>query len=224
MSTVGKMFDKFPKKPGRVGYWNDFHSDEELNEFTVTTIAGGSASVVDTVANGVVRITGAATTDNSGAEIQRDAASLAFEVSQTYRQLGRFYLSDATQCDFLTGVGTLDTSLIASLPTDGIILQKLDDVATIDVLVRKASTTQVTLSAVATLSSATWYEWALQVAMTSTAGSGTVTVWLNDVIVATFSTALLPTGMLADFAAMQSGNASGTKYADVDYLGLDWTR
>jgi hypothetical protein len=218
------MFDRFPKRPQRNGVWYDFHSDEELTEFTVTAIAGGSASVVDTVPNGVVRLTGAATTDNSGAEIQRDTASVAFEVSQTYRMLERFQLSDSTQCDFYTGLCTLDTSIIASLPTDGIMLQKLDDAATLDVLVRKAGTTQVTLASVATLASATWYEWALQVAMTSTAGSGSVTIWLNDVVVATFSSALLPTGMLAEFAAMQSGNATGTKTADVDYLGLDWTR
>jgi hypothetical protein len=223
-SVVGKMFDRFPKRPQRNGIWNDFNSDEELAEFTVTSIAGGSASVVDTIPNGVLRIAGAATTDNSGAEVQRDAATVAFEVSQTYRMLGRFNLSDSTQCDFYTGLCTLDTSIIASLPTDGILLQKLDDVATLDVLVRKAGTTQVTLSAVATLASATWYEFALQVAMTSTTGTGTVTLWLNDVVVATFSTAFLPTGMLAEFAAMQSGNATGTKTADVDFIGLDWTR
>jgi hypothetical protein len=228
-------FENFPTGSPPAFLWTkDFTSDEDLTEGVATLIASGTAVVTDTVVGGAMRLSGAATTDDSGAEFQEDAAAFALSLGARIRFEARVMFDETTstdvetQSDFFVGFGALDTSIIASAPTNGLYFRKDDGDANIDVIIRTAGTDALVATPVATIVSDTWYRFGIDVQVDSTtSGKGTVTFYINGTSVGshTFVSGLpATTTLMAPFVAFQSGNATGTKWVDVDYINMEQTR
>ena len=222
------LFTNFPYSNPPVAYKAcDFMTDEDLTEFVATAISSGSASVIDTDVYGCARLTAAATTDDSGVEVQRDAAWIALATSKRIRYETRVRFGESTstdmptQCDFFAGIATLDTSIIASAPTNGIYFRKDDGDDYLDIVIRTGGSDVAAVTAVASLSKDVWYRLSIDIQMDSSSGVGAVTFYLDGTAKysATFASGLpASTSMMAEFVAFQSGNALGTKYLDVDYI------
>lgn len=221
---LGKEFDAFPNGPAKGGFFVEFDTDEDLSAFVATAIAGGGASVSDAVSSGAAVLSGAATTDDSGVEMQRDAATVQFETGKRTRLLFRLKVSDATQSDLRVGLATLDTSLIASAPTDAVWFSKDDGDALLDLNVRAAGADVTTTAGAYTLANDTWTRLAIDVNMSATANRGTVTFYVDGASVASSVISGLPSGVMSASVAIQSGDATGTKTATVEYLGVEQGR
>lgn len=225
--TLGKTFDNFPAGPARYGYFYDFHSDEDITEGVFTAISSGTNSVIDTGAGGFMRISGAATTDDSGGEWQVDAASIVLPVNKTVRVISRHIMSDATQSDFRMGLATIDTSIIASAPTNGVLVSKADGAATLDFVVYVGGVATYTQTAIATIADATAFELAIEVVVSATSGTAdSVRVWFNGTSVVNARAVSVPlaTSLMSGAVCAQSGDASGTKTCDTDYFGVEVQR
>ncbi|NDG19488.1 MAG: hypothetical protein EB117_14615 [Betaproteobacteria bacterium] len=225
-----RLLDNFPNAATWSEYYSDFLTDEDLTEFVFSAIASGTWSVLDTVQHGVARITALATTDDCGGEAQLDAGNFALATGKTTRFITRLRLSETTstnvavESDFLAGLATVDTSLIASAPTDGIYFQKNDGAATVNCVIR-AGGAQVGLSSGAfTLVAGTYYWLAIEIAMDSVANKGTVTFYVNGASVATLTNSSLPSGIMTPSVAFQTGDNTGTKFLDLDSIAADQQR
>ena len=231
MALSKAMFDNFPSIPSGSGWSTDFMSDEDITEMVVTAIAGGGATVLDTTQHGILSIAALATTDNCGAECQLDAGNVALTLGKNLKFMCRFKVDETTstnvdvQSDVYIGVGTIDTSIIASAPTAGIYFRKDDDDAYLDCIVRSASADVATSIGAFTIVRATWYTLAFEVAMdSSTANKGTVTFYVDGTQVASVTNSSLPSTIMSPFAAFQTGDATGTKRCDVDFIAFYQTR
>ena len=222
--TLGKTFDNFPAGPARYGYFYDYHSDEDITEGVFTAISSGTNSVLDTGPGGLMRISGAATTDDSGGEWQVDSASIVLPVSKTVRMLSRHIISDATQSDFRVGLATLDTSIIASAPTNAVMVSKTDGAATLDFIVIVGGVTTYSQASIATIADATAFELAIEVVVSATSGTAdSVRVWFNGTSVVNARAVSVPlaTSLMSGVIAFQSGDNVGTKTCDTDYFGVE---
>jgi len=214
----------FPRSPDLVGQYFDFTTDEDLNAFVVTAVSSGTAAVTDNNSgpagsNGVLLLSGAATTDDSGSNITGDSEWIRITSSKTVWFQTRVLLSDATESDLLAGIAITDTSLIASAPSDGIYFLKSDGAATYQIIVRVGSATN-TVATFPALTAATWYDLAFRLAVDS-GGVGTLTAWQDGTTMTQSRVASLPTSeALTAALAFQSGTATGTIYAGVDNIGV----
>lgn len=218
------------------GYFKDFHTDEELTEFVVSALTSGSASVIDTTGSsvyGIARLTGAATTDNSGANIQYDAETIALVPGKRTLFTAKVRVNEATstnvaaQCDLFAGLALTDAAWYTGEPTDGVYFRSLDGAATIDCVVVRDDV-EVGLSlAVATLVSATWYTLEIVIDMEATpVGAGTAYFYIDGALVATHYTTTMPQASEESLTAsveFVTGDNTGTKWCDVDYVGA-WTQ
>jgi hypothetical protein len=215
----------------------DFHTDEELTEFVVTTDGSGAAgtSVVDTTGSshfGRFVISGQATTDKTGSQLQYDAESMALVASKETMFWGDMKMSEATQSCFAAGLmvtdGTiLDTSTGAITITDGVLFRKTDGATTIDCVIVRDSVEVAVQSAVKTLANATQYHLEIIVVMGTNAGEGTAYFYINDDQVAILHTGTMPYSAeesLTMSHAFLSGSATGTMTDEGDYLGSAMTR
>lgn len=228
-------FENFPTGNPPAAYkWEDFVTDEALTEFVATAIASGTNVVGDTDVGGVARLSGAATTDDSGCELQRDAAWLALPLGKTLRFETRIRFGETTsvlmptQSDFFAGIGTLDASIIASAPTNGIYFRKDDGDDLLDLVVRVAGADSVSSLGAFTVAKDVWYRLGFMVTVDSvTSGKGTVTFYVDGTSYGSFTLATglpLVASMMSEFVAFQTGDALGTKYVDIDYIGAEITR
>ncbi len=235
MSNLGNPFENFPRMPSRSGMCFDFVSDEELVAFVNTAVTTGTAAVRDDIQHGALRISGAATTDDSGASLQVDAESLALKADKITRYLARVRLGETTstnvdvQSEFIAGLCVHDTTGTPPLGagmTDGIYFRKSDGAATIDCVVERDSVESV-LAAVATLAKDVWYDLAIEVIMSSTAGTGEAIFKINGTEVGRIKSTTMPyeaEEILSPSVEFISGDATGTKFLDVDFLAADQQR
>lgn len=221
-----RFFDQFPSAgPLNCEKGTDFLTDEDATEFVVTAINSGSGSVVDTEVGGALVLTGAATTDDSGAEAQDDAAWIGLVAGKRLRFSTRLKVSDADQCDLYAGVGTLDTSMIASEPTAYIGFKKLDETAVLSFIVRAAGVQTGAMTTGTSLADATYARLEFEVTPSAaSAALGDVLAYVDGVLVATLRGVVLPTTMMARAVAFQSGNATGTHTCTVDWVAATFQR
>ena len=219
--------DSFPNSPSNVGKYYDFTTDEELNDFVGTAITSGTAAVTDSNSaiagtNGVLLLSGAATTDDSGYNLTGDSEWIRIANSKSYWFQTRVTLSDATESDLLAGVAITDTSLIASAPSDGIYFLKSDEATTLAIVVRAASATVASVNIGTMTTSATDLAWRLIV---DSAGVGNLTAWQDGTQLTSTRVTTLPTAEAMTLAlAFQSGTATGTISCGVDSVGAWVTR
>ena len=115
-------FDLFGKKTIQVAWAQDFTVSTDVTPLTVTAIASGTGAA-GTLKNGNLRISGAATTDNSGASVQLTLDKWTPAVG-SYGALEGAIILNSNLMEILFGLCVVDTSLIASAPTDGFYIQK----------------------------------------------------------------------------------------------------
>jgi hypothetical protein len=227
-------FENFPQRPARFGLWADFLSAWSAAAFTASLAATGTAAVIDTEVGGALRLSGAATTDDSGVNHQATNAGFGLILGKEILYLTRVRFGESTsvdmptQCDFAAGLSVLDTTILASAPTAGIYFRKDDGDALLDVVIRGASAEVGVVTGVYSVVKDVWYELAIRISPDpSTSGKGSVTFYVDGTQVASLSASSLPmasASMLAPFVSFLSGNALGTKYVDVDFYGAEQLR
>lgn len=208
------------------GYFKDFHSDEEITEFaSAGAIASGTSAIIDKT-YGILRLSGAATTDNSGYEYQYDGETIALVANKITLFTTSIKLNETTsanvaaESDFITGICITDTDLLGAF-TDGIYFQKNDGDAYLDCHVKRDSVDSASL-AVATLVAGVTYVLEIKVVMSATAGTGTAYFYVNGAEVAKITSVTMPYDgeeYLTSSLTFQTGDNTGTKWADYDYIG-----
>jgi len=191
--------------------------------FTGTAISSGTLASAAAL-GGVATLSGAATTDDSGYQIQ-SAACFAVTANKPILFKTRVSLSDATESDLWAGLMPIDTSIIASEPTDLIAFKKADGGTTISACVRVASgtTTAQAISSTLFTAVADTYNILGIAVYPGPAGAADTTsrvdFSINGVVVHRFTGALPAASVvLAASLAFQSGTATGTISAKCDYI------
>lgn len=193
-----------------------------------TAIASGTFSQPDGVF-GVATLSGAASTDNSGVQLQTDREFVALRQGKTCELVAAFRLSDAVESELLFGVAVRDTSLLdgtgslaAGLThSDGVGIYKPDGESNIYGYIRRDNV-QANTGALASIANDTWVTLAIRIEMdVSTAGKGYVTFFKDGSVLgggANLSSTTMPYDAEEDMAvsvAFLSGNNSGTKTCSV---------
>lgn len=227
LGLMAQMVDAGATPPG-FGNFDDFLNVDDLvtltGKWTITTAGSGAAGITSTPLNGgTIRISGQATTDATGSQIQGVAChAVTASKRMVYKCRARLN-TDASESNMFAGLAVIDTSLAASLPTDGFWFNKPDGGTTINCSSRCASgtATTVTPAAAAFTMDTSWHTYGIGVFVNGDATSGTVEFAIDGVNVARQTLTLLPltTIIMAPSFAFLSGNATSTHTCDVDYVG-----
>ena len=224
--------------PSRFGFSCDF---SQLNDFIDDDVfaqdAISSGTFANAAANGPgVLVAGAATTDNSGHNVQATGCRHYLAAGRTIRVFGTFALYEttsangATESDIWFGALTTDASIIASQTSMyGVFFRKDDGDTNIDCCyvingtVTDVAVAQATLSQPAAGVVGSNTQWEIRI--TSNAGSATTTLieWFIDGVKISSATitALLTTNALSWALAYQTGDNTGTKGIIIRQAGSD---
>lgn len=222
-ADIGTPFANFPAPNDWFGFFHDFLTDEDLTEGVFTAISSGTNSVLDTLSGGYGRISGAATTDDSGGEWEQDAAVFTIESGKKIQFMWKGRMSDVTQSDFRAGIFKIDTSIIAGI-TDGIFFRSDDGDALLDISIWQGSAEVASFVGVATLVDATEFALAIEIIPSAEAVSVVNFYSINlttkvSTLLGSMPCTLASSVLLTAAYAFQSGDASGTKTCDADYIG-----
>lgn len=183
-------------------YWDDFNFFIPT-QWTITETAGGATQAIqNNRSGGFLELINTAADDDLNA-IQQPAATFRLDTARDFFFATTLELPDVVQCDVIAGLYVLDTSPLASLPTDGMFFHKLDGLATIDFHLRAGGTsTSVT---VGTMVAGTM----MQLAAVYQAAAQRWTIYVNNVAVTQIVTLTnMPTvPALALGIAIQNGEA-----------------
>lgn len=126
-------------------YWDDFNFFIP-SQWTITeTQAGATQAIQNNRSGGFLELINTAADDDLNA-IQQPAATFRLDQSRDFFFATTLELPDVLQCDVIAGLYVLDTSPLASLPTDGVFFHKIDGLATLDFHLRAGGTsTSVTV-------------------------------------------------------------------------------
>lgn len=185
---------------------------DTTNQWTVIKDAGATVLIVD-AANGKLRFTSTATTDNDGGSIQgREAFKLAS--GRTIWVEAKLQVSDATQMDVFVGlaVAFVTNPEAVMTGTDRIGFVIADGAA--DILVKTVkNSTETSTDSGSDVVAAT--DVVLGIRIT---GTTKVEFYVNGVLKATHTTNIVDDEELALVAYELSGDAVGTKTMDLDYI------
>jgi hypothetical protein len=214
--------------PEGFDFFCDFiRQDEIADGGSIDGTAISSGTIATQATNGGwARLSGAATTDDSGYQIQALAAHAPTD-GKLITFKARLQVSEttstnvATESDLYVGLFPVDTSIVASLPTDGIYFVKADGGTSISCVVRAASTN------VSVVWSGTFdklvhtYGIMVRPDTTNSTNNSIVSFSIDGVEVARSAPVAIPasTVILTPTIAFQSGDNTGTKFVDVDYIG-----
>lgn len=198
-----------------------FINDEELTEFVATAVNSGTSAISDAVAGGGLVLSGAATTDDSGVNLQLDATPVKLGAGESARMMGRLTLSDATESDLWFGYAVVDTSIIAGI-SDFVGFRKVDGSAALQAVYIRDSGTAETLAA-GNLTSGTEFTLSFETSVDE-AGNGSTSFFVNGKSIGKInhSTNHMGENFNTPSIAFQSGTATGTITCTVHELGVDW--
>jgi len=221
--------------PYTFGYFNDFtRPDDFVTAGGVTGTAISSGTLAAQATNGAwARLSSVANTASTGYQIQTAASfvvtqgkPLMFKIRQ---QVGEATSTDgATDSLWFVGLAVIDTSLVASAPTDGFWFGKADTTSAITINARAASGTATSTTLPSTyVEDKAVHTYGINVTpVTSTTCD--VQFFIDGVRVGAHLgvTSPLSTIVLAASAAFNSGAAgtTGTKRLDIDYIGAAQVR
>lgn len=224
---MGSQLAKSPIITGpnpAIAFGFDFISASEVSYFTATAVSTGTAAV-NAADGGNLRISGAATTDDSGSNLQLPNCTLNPTTGSEYHMDGTITLSNVAM-PFLFGFAITDTSLLASAPSDGVYLQKAKAGTALEVVVRRdSSEVKATVPGV-TLAASTKYRLGLRVQFDNANPlTAIVTVTVNGDVLYNSTFANAPHDeILVPSIAINSGSATGTQTADIDWVRFSGTR
>ena len=217
----------------QVGVWPDqavLYDDftgillDATNDWTVVKDSGATAAISADTATGVLALTSAATTDDDGASIQgNEIFQLPSTAGEKLFFESRFFASATAG----SGVGQMDiwvglcenfaTNPEAAFTASNRIGFQLDDGSSLTRLITEASDTETEteLAAGYNLTDDTY----VTVGFIATLGTTTDTVqfYYNRQLVGTHTTNI-PTALMTPAAVEVSGDATGTKSLNVDYI------
>jgi len=217
----------------QVGVWPDqavLYDDftgillDATNDWTVVKDSGATAAISADTATGVLALTSAATTDDDGASIQgNEIFQLPSTAGEKLYFESRFFASATAG----SGVGQMDIWVglcenFATAPENAFTASnrigfQLDDGSSLTRLITEASDTETEteLAAAYNLTDDTY----VTVGFIATLGTTTDTVqfYYNRQLVGTHTTNI-PTALMTPAAVEVSGDATGTKSLNVDYI------
>lgn len=183
-------------------YFDDF-SFFIPTQWTITETQAGATQGIANTAGGWLQLINSSADDDLN-QIQQPTTTWVFDAAKDFFLLTTLSMTDPVQADAIIGLYALDTTPIASLPSDGIFFLKTDGAATLDFHLRKNGTSTV-LASIATLSVTT----DMPLAAIYQALSQTWTVYVNGVYAASTSTLTnAPSALLAIGVALQNGEAA----------------
>jgi hypothetical protein len=191
-------------------YFNDFDV-YAAGDWTVTTVGAASAAALAAGDGGWLALT----TDTGGTDavsLQSKVANYNLATNKDFVVKARFKLSDATDSGIVIGLATVDTTPVASLPTNGMFFYKASGAAALTAQMRSSGT--ATSLSVATMANDTF----VTVAFVYIASLGIWAVYLNDAYVAQSSTVSnFSTAALAITIGLLNG-AAAAKTLTLDYV------
>lgn len=228
--NIDHRFKNFPLAPDVSGRWVDFDSEDDEALFTKTALSSGTGAVTLDENHGVYRQSGAATTDNSGSQIQFDMETVSLNAGKTVQFLCRgAKCSDGTQDEYFIGLAITDTTLLdgtgtlagGCTHTDSIGFYKPDGESNVYGVVRRDSV-QLATGAFA-ITNTQYNVFAMRIVMDpSTAGKGYVEYFVNGTFIGRLDSTTMPYDseeILTPSLAFNTGDASGTKTCDHDFIG-----
>lgn len=193
-----------------------------------TLLSSGTAATSANAVGGELVLSGAGTTDNSGAQVQWDTEPVILAANKDVAFYCRAKVSDITESHWYMGLGVTDTTFIdgadgntALAHADSVGLWSADDVATMALVgVTGSAVGPNTGALAATLAAATYAEYEFLYKAGAVAGTGTVTVRINGIVVGQVYSAGWTQVKLAPTLALVSGTASGTISANFDLIAV----
>jgi hypothetical protein len=228
------LMDRFPDLEAQFyAIQYDFDNEQDVDAFTGTALNSGTGAVTLDRKFGWYRMSGAATTDNSGYQLQGDMETVAFVAGKRVRFETLCQTTDATQSEILAGLCITDTTLIDAGGTfavadltfsDGVGFYKADGDTGFYCFVIRDSTLVGSAGPFGTLANDTNVRLGLEVRMDpNTAGKGKVLFYLNGAQVAGIDSTVMPyesEEILAPSVAFNTGDNVGTKTCDWDYVRI----
>jgi hypothetical protein len=206
----------------------DFLVADDIAAWTKTDITGGTCAAKVGVVNGQIEFSGAATTDNTGAQLQNPYSPIKLEANGWCSMRFRFYKSQLAS-EFLFGLCILDTSLVASAPTDGVYLHIAEDTGIVSLKVIRDSTAVTKVLGV-TAGFAEWENWGINIRCGADPLNAQIDVWKDGVKVWSseaedYTFEDFPYDqVLTPSMAFQSGSDVGTQTRLVDYAQFRYKR
>lgn len=237
--TPIQQFANFPNGPDWYTFFEEFDNEYALTSslpvsasspWVGSALSSGTYAMSTDEKFGVAVLSGAATTDNSGAQIQVDMEAFSLVAGKMVDFICRAKLSDGTEDELFMGLGITDTTFLDGTGTlagglthtDSIGFYKPDGETNIYGVVRRDSVNAVT--GAIPLTGTSYNVFAFRVIMDPvTNGTGTVVFYLNGSEVGRLTSANMPYDseeILTPTIAFVSGNSTGTKTATVDYVGV----
>jgi len=192
-------------------YMNDFFTFTAA-DWTITTTedgAGSATEVITPAAGGILLLTNAAGDDDL--DFLQSVETFKFTVGKRLLFKSRFYVTDATQSDFVMGLQITDTTPLDV--TDGIFFQKDDGDASLDFHVEKNNTAS-SAAAIATIADST----PITVEYYYDGADDNIDYYLNGVLTGTLPLTNIPDDEeLAISFGIQNGEAVA-KAMGIDYI------
>lgn len=150
------------------------------NDFTITNVASTVLSQNNIGGRPVWDFTNAGSGATDGVQLQVPAGCILLQPGKTVRLKGSVRMTTTTQ-EFFVGLAAIDTSIIASAPTDYIGMRKLTTETLWRAVTRKASGTAETWGIAGAIAADTWYDFEVVIKLDpSIAGRGNLTVYNNS--------------------------------------------
>lgn len=203
----------------------DFCDAEDITSFTTTALASGSIGAASGI-NGVVRFTGAATTNNSGAQIQQETAEIDIEAGGVYSTEARIRLNDTAE-RLVFGFIEVNANLLGSIANGVHLVKAAGASGAWSLVIVRASGGTTTIALPQLAADTSWHVYYLRLeASRSNANDGTLTLSKDGLVVYQGPVSSNAPGDVAvtPSVCIASGSASGTQTGDLDYLRWKGTR
>ena len=226
-----EALSQFPRSPIIYRFFTDFDDENQIDKFTTTALSSGTGAVTVDERCGVYRLSGAATTDNSGFQLQKDQEAFSLKAGDVARLLFRVKCSDGTEDEVFVGAAITDTTLLDGTGTlagglthtDSVGIYKPDG-GTNWYLVMRRDSVQISSGPIS-VAPTSYVDLAIQIEMDKvTAGKAIITGWVDGQSLGFLTTTTFPYDseeILAESVAFVTGNATGTKTCDVDFVASE---
>lgn len=214
----------------------DFDNENDVDAFTGTALASGTGAVTLDKKFGWYRMSGNATSDNSGYQLQGDMETISLNAGKQVLFESKFIVSDATQSEVFAGIAITDTTVLDAggllvaadvTASDAIGLYKPDGETNIYGVVNRDSVMLAT-GALGVAADATDVRVGFRVIMDpNTAGKGKVLFYVNGQLGGSLDSTTMPYDteeILTPTIAFNTGDALGTKTCDWDYVRVAQSR
>lgn len=210
--------------------WCDFTKADEVvtaNEFTLTAILSGTLAF-QAANGGWGRASAAATTSASGIQGQKPAAHLIID-NRKIEYKARFQINETTSANganlssVIFGLFNVGATLDSAPPSDGVFFKKASGGTAWTINVRAASATPSGMSAITipNVADKLIHTVGIEIAPRAGGTDTTITFTMDGVIVGQFNGTPGFTAAVALAASFSylSGDNTGTKFVDIDYIG-----